>query len=64
MEENLGVTRVSCSNSLHVRRQSGLSVKRLLVLDFLDHLLHVHLDFAGVFGPAPETLYGDVSTEM
>ena len=52
-----GVTRVPVCNSLHVLGHLGGSVQRLALLDFVDHLAHVHLDLAAVLAGTVEAHY-------
>lgn len=51
-----GLTR---GNALHVLGQLALAVELLAALDLVDHLAHVHVDFATVLGEAVETVYYD-----
>lgn len=52
--EQAAVPALPRRHALHVRRQLRLSVERLPALDLVDHLAHVHLDFAAVLGGAVE----------
>lgn len=54
VEEDLGVSRVAGSDSLHIRGQDRLSVQRFFSLDLLYHLFHIHVYFPLVLGPTPE----------
>ena len=45
------VPTVSRRDALHVRRQAAVAVERFAFLDLVDHLAHIHVDFARIFGP-------------
>lgn len=55
MHKQRAVSGIPGGNTLHIWRQLGLSVQRLPLLDFVDHLPHVHLYFPVIFCPAIET---------
>ena len=44
VDEQLGIPRVTSSNTLKVRRNSGVAIQRLASLDLLYHLPHVPLN--------------------
>jgi hypothetical protein len=55
MEENSRIPRVSGCHALDVGCCGGDAVERLAGFNFGDHLAHVEIDFARVFGEAVES---------
>lgn len=53
-DEEGRVSALAGSNALQVRAQLALAVEGLTGLDLVNHLAHVHLDLAGVFGGTVE----------
>jgi len=57
VDEGGGVAALSAGHALHVFGQLAGAVQRLSPFDFVDHLAHVELDLAPVFGEAVEPIW-------
>lgn len=55
MQHLLRICRCPRRHTLKIRVEPGYSIQRLLVLDLLYHLLHVHLNFPCILRPSPKT---------
>lgn len=56
VDPDTGVAGLTRGSALHVLGQLALAVELLAALDLVDHLAHVHVDFATVLGEAVETV--------
>lgn len=61
MNEQLRVPRVPSCHALQIGRQLGVAIQGLAMLDPVNHLSHIHLNFPGVLRESIEATYDIVS---